>query len=207
MAHYQPDRDEPSIFGGINDNPSADWMGWHRFKFKSEPADILAAGKRVLKLLREEEPRSYPLPLLGNLLEFKGTHAPLSHVIEMKYRMNMTWEQADAILLYRDKSDSFYTRLYHQDVGLVRRMHDLAVSKGYDHMALAIAAAPGSAEDLEPGEEALFMMTRYSRKLPHAHSLLGGVYNFVDGDGMSHQVVVPKTGAYMYVGSKLSNVN
>jgi hypothetical protein len=206
MAHYQPDVDEPSIFGGVNDNPHESWMGWHRFKFKSEPAEIMAIGKKILKQLREEEPRNYPLPLLGNLMDYKGIYAPLSHVIEMKYRMNMTWEQADAVLLYRDSSDAFYTRLYHQNSGLTRRMHDLAASKGYDHMALAIDAAPECTEDTHASEVALFMMTRYPRDGSHAHSLMAGVYNFTDNDGVGFQVVVPQTGAYKYVGSKLSNV-
>lgn len=206
MAHYQPDHDEPSIFGGINDNPSEPWMGWHRFKFKSDPADILAAGKRVLKLLREEEPRSYPLPLLGNLLEYKGIHAPLSHVIEMKYRMNMTWEQADVILLYRDSSDAFYTRLYHQNSSLTRRMHELAVSKGYDHMAYAIDAAPACTEDFLPSEDARLMMMRYPRDRSSIRSLMAGTYTSVNAGDVEHTVVVPKTGYYIYTGSKLVNV-
>lgn len=141
MAHYQPDADEPSIFGGVNDNPHHIWMGWHRFKFKGSE-NLITIGKAILKKLRDEEPRIYLDPPAKNLLDYEGHYAPLSVVIEVKYRLNITWEQADMLLLKRDGSDAFYARMYHQRADLTKRLHELAVSKGYDSMQDAISAAP-----------------------------------------------------------------
>ena len=212
MAHYQPDQDEPSIFGGVNDNPNTDWMAWHRFKFKSEPAEILKIGKQVLKQLLEEDPRNYPLPLLKSLLDYKGSLAPLANVIEFKYRNLVTWEQANTILLQRAGSDAHYARAYHQNRRLTRRMHELAVSKGYDHMALAIAAAPPYSDDQHVSEDIAATINAHRREhLDNCVYLRQGEYKLFAGqdDDEVRKVVVSVTGSYIYNGAseQLANIN
>lgn len=84
--------------------------------------------------------------------------ALVSEVLEERtsYRLNATTVEAvvnaqaalaepqgePALAAVPDSSDAFYSGLYKKSAPMWHRLHDLAVSKGYDHVRFAIECAP-----------------------------------------------------------------
>lgn len=101
---YEPEEDEPSVFGLAPGHPSAEWLFWQSHRNSLSISDAAKKGKEIMDALRVELPRvrSYrgdspsPLvePTLGGVETFALYAVSFKYVIFLKYNEGITWEEA-----------------------------------------------------------------------------------------------------------------
>lgn len=101
---YEPEEDEPSVFGLAPDQPSAEWLFWQSHRNSLSIGDAAKKGKEIMARLRIELPRvrtyrgDTPSPLveptLGGVETFSLYAVSFKYVIFLKYQEGITWEEA-----------------------------------------------------------------------------------------------------------------
>lgn len=101
---YEPEEDEPSVFGLAPDQPSAEWLFWQSHRNSLAISDAAKKGKEIMARLRVELPRvrtyrgDSPSPLveptLGGVETFSLYAVSFKYVIFLKYQESITWEEA-----------------------------------------------------------------------------------------------------------------
>lgn len=109
--------------------------------------DQIAQLQVELATLREQKPVAWLAGTWRKYIDGKQDRVPLGAEVSF---VNFNW--AGQIPLYAaplvsdkagaDSNDAFYAGLYLKSSPMWRELHDLAVSKGYDHVRYAIECAP-----------------------------------------------------------------
>lgn len=103
-TRYEPEEDEPSVFGLERLQPSVEWLFWYSHRFSASVTEANKKGKEILAALRVELPRvkeyrgDHPSPLVQPMLAgveaFALYAVSFKYVIFVKYAEGITWEEA-----------------------------------------------------------------------------------------------------------------
>lgn len=109
-VHYRESMNEPSIFGGIGEEPSMEWIHWHLHVYQTGVADAFIKGRRLMFDLRKEFPRSVAKAFCADMraeIHFGDKlGSPALQVVSMRAVIwakyageGKTWEEAHETIL------------------------------------------------------------------------------------------------------------